>query len=155
MCRCSFILLILKGCKDLGYFSTFFYFFLLFSSFFFFFFFWGGGCWGGGGEPKWCLFRSIIHSFSVSVCVYVFVCLYLCQSFMSVSVSLSFCVCVCISFQPVHHDWCNKGRDMCNPVCGMVHIKEPLLLIGKSGAYGGSGFSLSLSEWSFTICDRD
>ena len=28
------------------------------------------------------------------------------------------------------------------PVCGMMHIKEPLLLIGKS----------SLSEWSFTIC---
>ena len=24
------------------------------------------------------------------------------------------------SFQPVLHDWCNKGRDMCYPVCGMV-----------------------------------
>ena len=34
-----------------------------------------------------------------------------------------------ISFQPVLHDWCNKGRGMCNPVCGMAHIKEPLLLI--------------------------
>ena len=33
---------------------------------------------------------------------------------------------------------------MCYPVCGMVHIKEPLLLI--------SGFPLSLSEWSSTIC---
>ena len=33
------------------------------------------------------------------------------------------------SFQPVLHDWCNKGRGMCYPVCGMVHIKEPLLLI--------------------------
>ena len=32
------------------------------------------------------------------------------------------------SFQPVFHDWCNKGRDVCYPVCGMVHIKEPLLL---------------------------
>ena len=29
----------------------------------------------------------------------------------------------------VLHDWCNKGRSMCNNVCGMVHIKEPLLLI--------------------------
>ena len=29
------------------------------------------------------------------------------------------------SFQPVLHDWCNKGR-------GMMHIKEPLLLIRKS-----------------------
>ena len=29
------------------------------------------------------------------------------------------------SFQPVLHD-CHKGRGMCYPVCGMVHIKEPL-----------------------------
>ena len=56
------------------------------------------------------------------------------------------------SFQPVLHDRCNKGRGMCYPVCGMVHIKEPLLLIGKSSPCGGSGFPLSLSEWSFTIC---
>ena len=40
---------------------------------------------------------------------------------------------------------------MCYPVCGMVHIKEPLLLIGKSSPCGGSWFPLSLSEWSFTI----
>ena len=56
------------------------------------------------------------------------------------------------SFQPVLHDWCNKDRGMCYPVCGMMHIKEPLLLIGKSSLYGGSRFPLSLSEWSFTIC---
>ena len=56
------------------------------------------------------------------------------------------------SFQPVLHDWCNIGRGMCYPVCGMMHIKEPLLLIGKSSPCGGSGFHLSLSEWSFTIC---
>ena len=56
------------------------------------------------------------------------------------------------SFQPVLHDWCNKGRAMCYPVCGMVHIKEPLLLIGKSSPCGCSGFSLSISEWSSTIC---
>ena len=40
---------------------------------------------------------------------------------------------------------------MCYPVCGMVHIKEPLLLIGKSSHVAAAGF-LSLSEWSFTIC---
>ena len=34
------------------------------------------------------------------------------------------------------------------PVCGMVHIKELLLLIGKSSG----GFPLLLSEWSSTIC---
>ena len=56
------------------------------------------------------------------------------------------------SLQPVLHDWCNKASGMCYPVCGMVHIKEPLLLIGKSGPCGGSGFPFSLSEWSLTIC---
>ena len=56
------------------------------------------------------------------------------------------------SFQPVLHNWCNKGRRMYYPVCGMVHIKEPLLLIDKSSLCGGSGFPFSLSEWSLTIC---
>ena len=56
------------------------------------------------------------------------------------------------SFQPVLHDWCNKGCGMRYPVCGMVHIKEPLLLIDKSSLCGGSGFPFSLSEWSLTIC---
>ena len=41
---------------------------------------------------------------------------------------------------------------MCYSVCGMMHIKEPLLLIEKSSPSGGSEFPLSLSEWSFTIC---
>ena len=50
-----------------------------------------------------------------------------------------------LSFQPVLHDWCNKG-------CGMVHIKDTLLLIGRSSPCGGSGFPLSLSEWFLTIC---
>ena len=56
------------------------------------------------------------------------------------------------SFQPVLHDWCNKSRGMCYPVCGTVHIKEPLLLIDKSSLCGGSGFPFSLSEWSLTLC---
>ena len=56
------------------------------------------------------------------------------------------------SFQPVLHNWCNKGRGVCCPVCGMVHIKEPLLLIDKSSLCGGSGFPFALSEWSLTIC---
>ena len=58
------------------------------------------------------------------------------------------------SFQPVPHNWCNKGHGMCYPICGMVHIKEPLLLTGKSSAYGSSKFPLLLFdfEWSFTIC---
>ena len=36
--------------------------------------------------------------------------------------------------------WCNKGCGMCYPVCGMMHIKEPLLLNENSILYGGSGF---------------
>ena len=44
------------------------------------------------------------------------------------------------SLQPVHHEWYNKGRDMCYLVCGMVHIKETLLLIEKSSPCGGTGF---------------
>ena len=57
------------------------------------------------------------------------------------------------SFQPVIHDWYNKDRGMCYPVCEMVHIIDPLLLIEKRNTCsGGSGFPLSLSEWSFIIC---
>ena len=56
------------------------------------------------------------------------------------------------SFQPVPHDWYKKGSGMFYPVCGMMHIKEPLLLIDKNSLYGGSGFPFSLSEWSLTIC---
>ena len=56
------------------------------------------------------------------------------------------------SFQLELHDWCNTGRGMCYPVCGMMHIKEPLLLIGKSSPRDGIAFALSLSEWSFIIC---
>ena len=41
---------------------------------------------------------------------------------------------------------------MCYPVYGIVHIKDPLLLIGKSSPCSGSSrFPLSLYEWFFTI----
>ena len=35
------------------------------------------------------------------------------------------------SFRLVLHDWCNKGRGMCYPVCGVMNAKYPLLLIQK------------------------
>ena len=41
---------------------------------------------------------------------------------------------------------------VCAILSGMVHIKEPLLLFGKSSTCSGSGFPLLVSEWSFTIC---
>ena len=41
---------------------------------------------------------------------------------------------------------------MCYPVCGMVQIKDPLLLSRKSSQCSdGREFPLLLSEWSFTI----
>ena len=52
----------------------------------------------------------------------------------------------------VLHNWCREDRGMCYPVCGMVHIKEPLLLIGKSSlCSGGNSFPVLLLEWSLTI----
>ena len=30
------------------------------------------------------------------------------------------------------------GRAVCYPVCGMMHIKEPMLIIGKSKYMSGS-----------------
>ena len=56
------------------------------------------------------------------------------------------------SFQLVFHDWRNKGLRMYYLVYGMVHLKDLLLIIGKSSpCSGGSGFSFSLSELSFII----
>ena len=55
------------------------------------------------------------------------------------------------SFQPVLHDWCNKGRSIRYSVCGMLRIKEPLLLIGESSLCGGSRFALKLSKWSICL----
>ena len=57
-------------------------------------------------------------------------------------------------FQPVLHDCCNKGRVCIILSVGMMHIKIPLLLIGKSSLCGRSGFPLSLSELPFTICSN-
>ena len=48
------------------------------------------------------------------------------------------------SFQPVLHDWRNKDRGMCYPVCGIVHINEPLLLIGKLNFFS---FPSVFHEW--------
>ena len=41
---------------------------------------------------------------------------------------------------------------VCVILSGMVHIKEPLLLIDKSSLCWGSRFPISLSEWFLTIC---
>ena len=43
---------------------------------------------------------------------------------------------------------------VCAILYGMVHIKEPLLLIKKSSLCGSSRFPFSLSEWSLTPYNR-
>ena len=48
------------------------------------------------------------------------------------------------------HSAISRSSQCSTTVCGMVHIKN--LFIGKSSPCGGSGFPISLSEWSFTIC---
>ena len=55
------------------------------------------------------------------------------------------------SFQPVLHDGVTKVM-VCAVLSGVVYIKEPLLLIGKSSPSGGSVLPRLLSEWAFTIC---
>ena len=52
---------------------------------------------------------------SPAIYVYMYVCMYVC---------MYLCMHVCM-----HGDWCNKGRGMWYPVCAMMYIKEPLLLI--------------------------
>ena len=57
------------------------------------------------------------------------------------------------TYQPVFYNWCNKGHGMCYPVCGVMHIKEPLLLIGKSSPCGGSRFPLAISVVLYHMYD--
>ena len=45
----------------------------------------------------------------------------------------------------------NRSREMCYPGYGIMHIKDPLLLIGMSSMRSeGRGLPLSLSLWPLT-----
>ena len=44
------------------------------------------------------------------------------------------------SFQPLLYDWCNKGRGMCYPVCGMMHIKITLAANRKVAHVAAAAF---------------
>ena len=63
--------------------------------------------------------------------------------------------CICslgyFSFQPVVHNWSIKCYGMCCPVSWKVHIKDSLLLIGKSILCCDSGFPLKRYV-TMTIC---
>ena len=51
-----------------------------------------------------------------------------------------------LSFSPMLHNWCNKGRTVYYPVCRLLHIKYLLLLIGKSSLLCDCrGFTISLT----------
>ena len=72
-------------------------------------------------------------------CVFLFLCFYYGSGYGLLAAPGSICCfskkyfeAVYLSFQPVLHDWCNKGRGMYYPACRMMHIKETLLLIVKS-----------------------
>ena len=39
-------------------------------------------------------------------------------------------------------NWYNRGHGMCYPICGIMHIKEPLMLFRKISQCGGSRFPL-------------
>ena len=59
------------------------------------------------------------------MCIYV--CMYICMyvyMYVCMYVCMYLCMHVCM-----HGDWCNKGRGVWYPVCAMMYIKEPLLLI--------------------------
>ena len=58
------------------------------------------------------------------------------------------------SLQPVLHDSGVTKDVVCVVLSVMMHIKEPLLLIGKSSPCCGCGFPLMLSEWSFMSYNR-
>ena len=71
------------------------------------------------------------------------------------SVKTSF---ICISHcsgarcSSVVREFAHGTMDRCNDPSWWAHIKEPLLIGKSSPCSGGSGFPLSLSEWSFTVC---
>ena len=55
-------------------------------------------------------------------------------------------------FQPVLHNWSINGRGMGCPVCGKVHMKDCMLLIGKSSLCDNSGFPLQPMIWRSMCC---
>ena len=63
------------------------------------------------------------------------------------------CICSLGYFlsQPVVYDWSIKGCGMCCPFYGKLHIKDPLLFIGKSSLNGKSRF-LQRKCVTMTIC---
>ena len=93
---------------------------------------------------------TLSFSFSLSLSLYIYISLSLrgksIRSLYGGSSDWSFMVDLLsyFSFHPVLHDWCNKGCGMCYPVCGMMPMKKPLLLIRKNSLCGGSRFPLTI-----------
>ena len=79
-----------------------------------------------------CFFVVVFFIFMFVVVVFVVFCVCFLLLFCLFCLFVYFVLDVCL------HD--------CYPVCGMMHIQEPLFLIGKSSLCGGGGFPLSPSE---------
>ena len=92
----------------------------------------------GTGEAAWNASRSVVIEVQWLACEERDV-------VVKVSIILSILL-ICslgyFSFQPVVHNWSNKGCSMYCSVRGKVHIKDPLLLIRKSNLCGDSEFPL-------------
>ena len=56
------------------------------------------------------------------------------------------------SFQPVLHNWCSKGCGMCYPVCGMVHIKEPLLSVSLNKTFPFLNIQIGQKQVCLFVC---
>ena len=51
------------------------------------------------------------------------------------------------SFQPVLHDWCNRGCGKCYPVCGMMTIVTPTtidLILSRSSQSSTTGITKAM-----------
>ena len=71
-------------------------------------------------SSRYCLwfFLNFLFSFKQIVAKFEFLVLFV---WFPLNFPLSY-----FSFQPLLHDWCNKGCGMCYPVCGIVHTKKNL-----------------------------
>ena len=92
-----------------------------------------------------CVIVEVKYQCFVGICCYVCMCMYVCSSSM---VSAFDHGAMGRRLDPswwTHERFLVPASGMCHPVCGIMHIKEPLLLIGKSSPCGRIGWVSSLA----------
>ena len=97
-----------------------------------------------GGQPPWSVLYPFKHkTFSLIKVIILFSLVIWLKSYTQTTGNISYLLMV----QWVFGSILQGGPSMCYPVCGMVHIKVPLLQIEKSSPCSGSSrFPLLLSE---------